>query len=165
MSYYNRELDCALRRYKQSKANIKDLYYRELLTFKKDYTQQNKVERWESLYDIILLSYEETRNKKSDVFLFLVSRFPDGADGYSFVMTHQDQIVGSLSLFGIKDFQFVYADCSSVFADYGVSLSFLHTEFVSNYGVLGKGKVTLEDGVIQIHGEVNTENILGGQKA
>lgn len=165
MSYYNRELDCALRRYKQSKPNIKDLYYRELLTFKKDYTQQNKVERWGSLYDTILLSYEETRKQESDVFLFLVSRFPYGASDYSFVMAHQDQIVGSLSLFGIKDFQFVYADCGVIFSNYGVSLSCLHTEFVSNYGMLGKGKVTLENGVIQIHGEVNTENILGGQKA
>ena len=151
MPYYNSYLHNATKRYKNKSLNYKDLYLRELLTFKKEITLSRRSRSF-SFFDIILDSYNYTRSNKLDVFTVLL---PDNHSVNKYIQSSRDIIASALYLCGISDFKF----------DSIKNRDFIYSftkDFISNYGALGKDTLTLDEksGEIIIHGKIETGHLL-----
>ena len=107
--YYNAYLENALKRKLENKQNYKDLYYTEFLRIKKKLSNEI-IERGESLFDIILMSYKKTREEESECFILYIdfdSNYSEGIFNYAYAIRNRDIILSALSLMKIKKFKIV----------------------------------------------------------
>lgn len=159
MVYYNRYLNNALERRKLGKQNYKDLYLTELLRFKKEISFPKSL-KWKSMFDFILDSYQLTRKKRLETYMYFLSGNNDGAAGFSYITKNIDAIISGLSLVGISVFKFGY-DGDNPNIDVGF-LRDITSLFLSNPNVLGSSKVSLDvdSEELYIHGKTDASYIL-----